>query len=112
VLKELRFAAYADKTDSAGHYTINGENTDFYTSVNDPSFFLHHAMIDKIFWMWQVLHPAEARDIAGTLTLRNDPPLGNATIYDPLVMGVNAPTRLIHELQGTMDGTPLCYIYA
>ncbi|KAH6683551.1 hypothetical protein F5X68DRAFT_223244 [Plectosphaerella plurivora] len=90
---------------SAGHYTINGENTDFFTSVNDPVFFLHHAMIDKIFWLWQVLHPKESRDVAGTLTLRNEPPLGNATIYDPLIMR-------IHEMMGTMDGKPLCYIYA
>jgi len=35
--------------DLAGHYTLNGENTDFYTSVNDPAFFLHHAMIDRAF---------------------------------------------------------------
>ncbi|KAH7308410.1 hypothetical protein B0I35DRAFT_453722 [Stachybotrys elegans] len=97
---------------SAGHYTINGENTDIYTSVNDPAFVLHHAMIDKVFWMWQVLHPAESRKVAGTLTLQNNPPLGNATIYDPLIMGVNADTRMIHELMGTMDGTSLCYIYA
>lgn len=68
-------------------------------------------MIDKIFWIWQALHPSESRKVGGTRTLRNNPPLGNTAIDDPLIMGVNAPTRMIHELQGTMDGTPLCYIY-
>lgn len=100
-----------DLPDSAGHYTINGENTDFYTSVNDPAFFLHHAMIDNIFWIWQALHPEESTQVAGTRTLMNNPPLGNAAIYDPLVMGVNAPTRKIYELQDTLSGDPLCYIY-
>lgn len=96
------------RIDSAGHYTINGENTDFYTSLHDPSFFFHHAMFDKIFWLWQALQPTESRDVAGTMTLRDTPPMGNATANDDLIMGVNALTRKINDLMGTLDGSPLC----
>jgi hypothetical protein len=30
-------------------------------------------MIDRIYWIWQVLHPFSAGDIAGTITFNNKP---------------------------------------
>jgi tyrosinase len=96
---------------TTGHYSINGENTDLYSSPNDPAFFLHHAMFDRLYWMHQVLHPKEARGIAGTLTLQNNPPSRNATLDDVLEMGVLGKSYYIKDMLSTSNGNPLCYVY-
>lgn len=55
-----------------GHEFIGGENLNLFTSPGDPVFFLHHAMLDRIWAIWQ------SRDVAtrqyaldGTLTSFN-----------------------------------------
>jgi len=96
---------------TSGHYTMGSDATDLYSSVNDPAFWLHHAMLDRVYWIWQVLHPDEANTVAGTLTLQNRPPTRNATIEELLEMGVNGETKKIKDMFDTLGGTPLCYIY-
>ncbi|KAI4616681.1 hypothetical protein J4E80_005956 [Alternaria sp. BMP 0032] len=96
---------------TSGHYTMGGDGTDLYSSVNDPVFWLHHAMLDRIYWIWQTLHPREANEVTGTLTLSNKPPTRNATIDEPLVLGVNGKTVKIRDVLNTLGGSPLCYIY-
>jgi len=90
---------------------MGGDGTDLYSSVNDPVFWLHHAMLDRIYWIWQTLHPREANEVTGTLTLSNKPPTRNATIDEPLVLGVNGKTVKIRDVLNTLGGSPLCYIY-
>lgn len=97
---------------TSGHYTMGGDATDLYSSVNDPAFWLHHTMLDRVYWIWQTLHPDEAKKVAGTLTLQNRPPTRNATIDEPLDMGVNGETLKIRDMFDTLSGAPLCYIYA
>jgi tyrosinase len=96
---------------TSGHYTMGGDATDPYSSVNDPTFWFHHAMLDRIYWIWQTLHPAEANEVTGTLTLTNKPPTRNATIDEPLVLGVDGETLKIGNRFDTLGSTPLCYIY-
>ncbi|KAK7911748.1 hypothetical protein PG985_014229 [Apiospora marii] len=96
---------------TSGHYAMGADATDLYSSIQDPAFWLHHAMFDRLYWIWQVLHPAEAHKTAGTLTLSNNPPTRNATIDDLLDMGILGQTRPIRELFDTLGGTPLCYSY-
>ena len=96
---------------TSGHYAMGGDATDLYSSVNDPAFFLHHTMLDRVYWIWQTLHPSEANKVAGTLTLSNKPPTRDATPDEPLVLGVNGETRRIRDMFNTLGGTPLCYIY-
>ncbi|GKT45244.1 tyrosinase-like protein orsC [Colletotrichum spaethianum] len=62
-------------THTAGHMIVNGEASDFFSSTNDPTFFLHHAMVDRVYWLWQALHPGEAFNIAGTISSPSTPPL-------------------------------------
>ncbi|RFN43635.1 hypothetical protein FIE12Z_12101 [Fusarium flagelliforme] len=95
----------------AGHYTMGGDSSDLYSSPNDPNFFLHHSMVDRVYWIWQVLHPTQANDIAGTLTVSNNPPSREALKSDPLNMGVNAAEITISDALDTMGGSPLCYVY-
>lgn len=68
-------------------------------------------MLDRIYWIWQVLHPSEAGKVAGTLTLQNRPPTRDATVEEPLEMGVNGETVRIKDVLDTMGGSPLCYVY-
>lgn len=96
---------------TAGHLGVGAEAGDVFSSPNDPSFFLHHAMVDRIYWIWQVLHPFSANDIAGTITINNNPPSRDALKSDLLDLGINAETRPISQLLNTLGGSPLCYVY-
>ncbi|KAK8055279.1 hypothetical protein PG993_000506 [Apiospora rasikravindrae] len=97
---------------AAGHYTLGGDAGDLYASPVDPAFWLHHAMLDRVWWMWQALHFPQAFTVAGTITILNRPPSRNTTLEDPIYMGQsNAPERPISQLLNTLGGEPLCYIY-
>ncbi|KAF2170345.1 hypothetical protein M409DRAFT_64119 [Zasmidium cellare ATCC 36951] len=102
---------------AAGHYILSGDpGSDFYTSPGDPWFFLHHAQIDRVYWMWQmsVWEKIEERlsSIAGTVTFLNSPPSRNATVEDRIDLGVNDEFRglRIKEALSTVAG-PFCYVY-
>jgi tyrosinase len=94
----------------SGHFAVGGDASDFFTSTNDPSFFLHHAMVDKVYWIWQALHPKEARGVAGTITLSNRPPSRDAVKEDPLEMLVLGENISIEDAFDTMGGK-FCYVY-
>ncbi|KAK8004739.1 Di-copper centre-containing protein [Apiospora arundinis] len=97
---------------ATGHFVLGGDGTDLFSSPNDPAFFLHHAMLDRLWWIWQALHPALARTIEGTVTMNNNPPSVNATVRDELdVKGLLASKVLLQDVLDTMGGEPLCYVY-
>ncbi|KAK0619557.1 hypothetical protein B0T14DRAFT_391676, partial [Immersiella caudata] len=76
------------------------------SSPNDPIFFLHHAMVDKVWWQWQ------QRDTANRTYaykgVRNDGK--NATLGDVMPMLGLAPDDLVLRYMDTQGGK-LCYIY-
>ena len=67
-------------------------------------------MVDNVYWIWQALHPDEAREIDGTLTIFNDPPSHDAVKEDPLEMLVLGETITIEDALDTMAGK-FCYVY-
>jgi tyrosinase len=85
---------------------------DFYTSPGDPYFWLHHAMIDRTWWIWQ----------AQDLTNRQQVIAGGTTMFgggrkqsledniDLEVLNVDGKAYKIKELVSTVAG-PLCYVY-
>lgn len=95
----------------AGHYTMGGDGSDVFSSLNDPAFYQHHAMVDRVYWIWQALHPEQAMTINGTRTFRDTPPSGNATVDDLLNVGILAKHRPIKDMLDTLGNSPLCYIY-
>lgn len=95
---------------AAGHFTMGGDASDLFSSPTDPIFFLHHAMVDRIYWIWQALHPVQASKIAGTITILNRPPSRDALKADLINLGVLAPTLSIGDLLDTLSD-PFCYIY-
>jgi tyrosinase len=99
-----------------GHYSLGGDpGRDGYVSPGDPVFYLHHAQIDRVWWIWQMLSP-EARqygDIAlsGTRTFLNNPPSDDATFDDLIGFDYAAgPPMKIRDLMSTLAG-PFCYVY-
>lgn len=97
---------------AAGHFVMNGDGGDFFSSPNDPAFWLHHAMVDRVWWIWQALHLDQAETIAGTITINNDPPSRNATLEDLVQMNyLGLEDVKIGKLLNTLGGEPFCYIY-
>ncbi|KAK1749924.1 tyrosinase [Echria macrotheca] len=64
-----------------GHGGVGGKMLDPIASPGDPTFYLHHTWLDKIFWDWQALDlPARFSDISGRnlpLPPGSPPPAGN-----------------------------------
>ncbi|KAH8896868.1 Di-copper centre-containing protein [Thozetella sp. PMI_491] len=99
-----------------GHFTFAGDpGGDIFNSPGDPMFWLLHANVDRIWWIWQNQKPIErAFMINGTRTILNTPPSDNATIEDLLVLDYvtpkGAPASAIKHHVSSMAG-PYCYLY-
>ncbi|KAF9699242.1 hypothetical protein EKO04_002830 [Ascochyta lentis] len=97
---------------AAGHFSIGGDAGDIFSSPVDPVFFLHHAMLDRVYWIWQALHPEQANAVAGTITLNNNPPSRNTTLEDLIQTNyLGVEDTPIGDLTNTLGEKPLCYIY-
>lgn len=95
-----------------GHFTFTGDpGGDFYTSPNDPTFWVHHGMIDRLWTVWQGL------DLDGRLMAME----GGTDMFggegrqqsldDTVDLGVlGVPVRTLRELMSVVDG-PFCYFY-
>lgn len=89
-----------------------------YTSPGDPAFWSHHANIDRVWWMWQMLDPAaRAADVStavnGPLTFFNETaPYGNGTTATLQDIGYVAEGSqyALGELMSTTEGM-FCYVY-
>lgn len=96
-----------------GHWLGGGPSAleDFHSSPNDPIFFLHHAMIDKIWTVWQYLDIWDRQFIIrGTSTLANEPPSPDMRLTDRIPFGFVAPDQTFNDLMDTFAG-PYCYRY-
>lgn len=97
----------------AAHFTIGSDpGGDFYTSPNDPAFWLLHGMIDRTWYIWQVQDfPNRQQVISGGTSMFGG---GKAqSLEDPVdlsVVNINGKTWKIKELVTTTDG-PFCYVY-
>lgn len=84
---------------------------DLFASPGDPYFFLHHAQIDRTWWIWQNQDLKTRQNaLAGTNTLFNFPPSANTTLDDVLDLGVLAPEIKIADAMSTL-GERFCYTY-
>ncbi|KAF2993820.1 hypothetical protein E8E13_001813 [Curvularia kusanoi] len=96
---------------TAGHFIIGGDPAgDFTTSPGDPYFFFHHAQIDRLYWIWQNLKPAErTKALYGGMVISDlSTP---ATLQDKLTLGGAYPDIItIEDASSTMAG-PFCYTY-
>ncbi|KAL1626138.1 hypothetical protein SLS54_002972 [Diplodia seriata] len=99
-----------------GHYSIGGDpGRDFYVSPGEPAFYLHHTMVDRTWWLWQMQNPAERtqgpKALMGTGTFLNSPASPNVTYDDWTDLGFVTDKKLqIKDLMKTTAG-PFCYVY-
>jgi tyrosinase len=100
---------------TGGHYTMGGDaGSDFYNSPSDPAFFPHHAMIDRVWWIWQNQDLKNRQwALAGSAGKIGETLAKNATLEDFLGMGdyVGVSNITIKAALSTMGG-PFCYTYA
>lgn len=100
-----------------GHFIMGGDpGADPFVSPGDPAFYLHHAQIDRVYWIWQMMDFANRQKVDGTNTLMNTPPSANTTVEDLLEVNPLAPPTKIKDLMNTVGGasiagSPLCYVY-
>jgi tyrosinase len=94
-----------------GHFTVSGDpGGDFYISPNEPSFWLHHAMIDRIWTIWQSQdYTTRKTQMQGGTSMFGG---GRAQALTDLIdLGVVAKTVYkISDVLSTVDG-PFCYVY-
>jgi len=95
-----------------GHFTVAGDpGGDFYISPNEPSFWLHHAMIDRTWTIWQSLdYKNRMMQMEGGTSM-----LGfsarQQSLDDLVDQGVvGEKVYKIRDLLSSVDG-PFCYVY-
>ncbi|RLL92908.1 hypothetical protein CFD26_100748 [Aspergillus turcosus] len=98
---------------AAGHVALGPTMGDVFASPQDPAFFLHHAMVDRLWGMWQDAVPGPERRYAlnGTGWMF-DPPWATVVTVDTVVeFGVLGGSRRVKELMDPFAGE-YCYTYA
>lgn len=84
---EFRSAIDQGEMHPSSHAFLGGDGYDFYSSPNDPVFFLLHSQIDRIWSIWQAQdYDTRTYQVGGTVTFRNLPPSENATLDTVLKM--------------------------
>ncbi|KAK7189633.1 tyrosinase central domain-containing protein [Paraphaeosphaeria sporulosa] len=97
----------------AGHFTISGDpGSDFYVSPGDPAFWLHHGMVDRVWYIWQTQDFSKRQQvIAGGTSMMGGGKA--ATLNDGVdleVLNVDGKKYAIKDLVSTVAG-PFCYVY-
>ncbi|KAK0721251.1 hypothetical protein B0T21DRAFT_258234, partial [Apiosordaria backusii] len=95
----------------AGHYMIGGDpGSDPWITPGDPGFYFHHAGIDRVWWLWQMVDLENRKDVFGTNTAMNNPPSEDTTVEDWLYLDPLAEKVRIRDVMNTVGGE-LCYVY-
>ncbi|OBU00937.1 hypothetical protein VE01_00809 [Pseudogymnoascus verrucosus] len=98
---------------AGGHFTVGGDpGGDFFASAGDPAFWLHHASVDRIWWIWQNQDLATRQNaIAGQTHMAGDGV--PTTLEDDQFFQVNGKVPKLKDLLATLGGADgeFCYIY-
>ncbi|CAE7200935.1 hypothetical protein CFE70_008162 [Pyrenophora teres f. teres 0-1] len=97
---------------TAGHFTIGGDpGSDFFTSPGDPWFFFHHAQIDRVWWTWQNMNPAERTNAIYGTTVIATPAAPETKLTDIMTLGYAYTGNIsVADAMSTMGGA-FCYTY-
>ncbi|KAH8669038.1 hypothetical protein BX600DRAFT_549271 [Xylariales sp. PMI_506] len=93
-----------------GHYSVGGVMFDFFASPQDPAFYLHHGMLDRIWSQWQSAEEGRRYVWNGTSSILNANT--TAAVYNgtELDFGVLASKITVEEVADPLSG-PYCYQY-
>ena len=96
----------------SSHSSIGGALFDFYSSPNDPAFFLLHSMHDRVWTVWQGQDfAARTNGVDGTVTVFNSPPSENATLSTMMKFVAVSPDVAIGTVMKTVGAPGYCYMY-
>ncbi|KFY75915.1 hypothetical protein V499_04191 [Pseudogymnoascus sp. VKM F-103] len=87
---------------AGGHFTVGGDpGGDFFASAGDPAFWLHHASVDRIWWIWQNQDLATRQNaIAGQTHMAGDGV--PTTLEDDQFFQVNGKVPKLKDLLTTL----------
>ncbi|KAL9621526.1 MAG: hypothetical protein Q9160_004056 [Pyrenula sp. 1 TL-2023] len=94
LLLEPNYEDFNTKVEDTPHMAIPGivqGDLAGFTAPNDPLFFLHHAQIDRLWWLWQRRSPGRLKQYGGTPYHDASPSEGKANFDNLLRMGGLAP---------------------
>ncbi|EME82556.1 uncharacterized protein MYCFIDRAFT_57308 [Pseudocercospora fijiensis CIRAD86] len=97
---------------TAGHFLVGGDpGGDLFASAGDPYFWLQHAQIDRVWWIWQNQKADRERmEIIAGQTVFGVANSSLTTLDDVIDLGVNGKGIKIREAVDTLKG-PFCYVY-
>ena len=104
---------YGVDTEGGPHGTIHaslGGEMNPTTSPNEPLFFLHHAQIDRIWWMWQQKKAGRDAEYTGQGMQYPSRERKDVKLDDVLNMWGLAKDLKIKDVMNPSKG-PLCYRY-
>lgn len=98
-----------------GHFAMGGDpGRDADASAGDPAFYVHHGMVDRVWWIWQNMDLKNRQfAISGTSTFMDEPQSANVTLDYLLNVGYangNREPVALRDLMSTTAG-PFCYVY-
>ncbi|KAG6876274.1 hypothetical protein C0993_004542, partial [Termitomyces sp. T159_Od127] len=98
------------KIHNSGHNIIGGDMSDLHSSPADPLFYLHHANLDRVWWMWQSADKQNRLyQISGRST-QNDS-YHNVTLDTTLPTGTFEQQPVTIRQVMDIENQPLCYTY-
>ncbi|KAI9372466.1 hypothetical protein BJX61DRAFT_533961 [Aspergillus egyptiacus] len=101
---------------AAAHMSLGRTMDDFWTAPQDPSFFLHHAQVDRIWTLWQARGSGEEERqrrrwaLNGTSSIHNAPTTDEVTLDTQLAFGWLDHNRTLREVMST-QAYHFCYRY-
>lgn len=94
-----------------GHFSIGSTMQDLFSSPQDPTFMLHHAMIDRLWAIWQAADEGNRRfAVNGTNRILNTPIAELVSLDMEMEFGILNGNRLIDEVMSPVE-SGLCYAY-
>lgn len=94
-----------------GHQSLGGTMRDVYSSPQDPGFMLHHAMIDRVWSLWELKDMETRRGaLNGTAIMYNPPEAPLLTLDAVTEFGILDRPKTVRELMDPM-ANGYCYRY-
>jgi tyrosinase len=96
---------------AAAHMQLGRAMDDFWTAPQEPTFMLHHAMVDRIWTLWQEQDPKNRQyALNGTSTIMNAPTTPEVHLDTELTWGSLSLSKRLRELMST-KAYDFCYVY-
>ncbi|KAF2169475.1 hypothetical protein M409DRAFT_65119 [Zasmidium cellare ATCC 36951] len=91
---------------NAIHWGLRGDFSQ-WSSANDPIFYLHHAQLDRIWWLWQQKRASRSTEYYGLKSRQSEETASIQDLLHYLELGSSIPVSEAMQV----DAGTLCYRY-